>query len=118
MPPSEARSGALAGIHVLDFGQYIAGPLAAMMLADQGAEVIRIAPPGGPRWKSATNAVLQRGKRSFVLDLKQPADQDAARRGADGRCHPKTVIKPAAKPASSLAARPRHKKNSWPLLRR
>ena len=43
-------SGALAGVRVIDFGQYLAGPLAAMLLADQGAEVVRIDPPGGPRW--------------------------------------------------------------------
>jgi crotonobetainyl-CoA:carnitine CoA-transferase CaiB-like acyl-CoA transferase len=70
----------LDGVRVLDFGQYLAGPLAAMMLADQGAEVIRIDPPGGPRWQSAANAILQRGKRSIVLDLKQPADVEIARR--------------------------------------
>ncbi len=69
---------ALDGIRVLDFGQYLAGPLAAMMLADQGAEVIRIDPPGGPRWDTPANAVLQRGKQSVVLDLKTPADQARA----------------------------------------
>ena len=34
----------LAGIHVIDFGQYIAGPLTGMLLADQGADVIRVDP--------------------------------------------------------------------------
>ena len=43
--------GALEGVRVVDFGQYIAGPLAAVMLADQGADVIHVDPPGGPRWK-------------------------------------------------------------------
>jgi crotonobetainyl-CoA:carnitine CoA-transferase CaiB-like acyl-CoA transferase len=66
--------GPLAGTRVLDFGQYIAGPAAAMMLADQGAEVIRVDAPGGPRWRSPANAVLNRGKSSIVLDLKRPAD--------------------------------------------
>ena len=42
-------AGALDGIRVIDFGQYIAGPLAGMLLADQGADVIKIDPPGGPR---------------------------------------------------------------------
>ena len=44
--------GALEGVRVIDFGQYIAGPLAAVMLADQGADVIHVDPPGGPRWQS------------------------------------------------------------------
>jgi crotonobetainyl-CoA:carnitine CoA-transferase CaiB-like acyl-CoA transferase len=42
--------GALEGIRLLDFGQYLAGPMVAVMLADQGADVIRIDPPGGPLW--------------------------------------------------------------------
>jgi crotonobetainyl-CoA:carnitine CoA-transferase CaiB-like acyl-CoA transferase len=83
MPPSEGSAGALAGIRVLDFGQYVAGPLAAMMLADQGAEVIRIDPPGGPRWKTGANVMLQRGKQSFLLDLKQKSGLETARRLAD-----------------------------------
>ena len=65
---------------MVDFGQYIAGPLAAMILADHGADVVRVDPPGGPRWDSDANAVLQRGKRSIVVDLKDPSDVDVARR--------------------------------------
>ncbi|MEU9734778.1 CoA transferase [Streptomyces sp. NPDC048002] len=72
--------GALSGVRVIDFGQYIAGPLVAQMLADYGADVIRVDPPGGPMWKSNANAYLQRGKRSIVLDLKQEPDLDIARR--------------------------------------
>src|SRR5215831_3683410 len=71
---------ALAGIHVIDFGQYIAGPLTGMLLADQGADVIRIDPPGGPVWDTPANATWNRGKRSISLDLKQPADLNVARR--------------------------------------
>jgi crotonobetainyl-CoA:carnitine CoA-transferase CaiB-like acyl-CoA transferase len=52
-------SSALNGIRIIDFGHYLAGPLAAMMLSDNGAEVIRIDPTGGPRWRHAANAVLQ-----------------------------------------------------------
>ncbi|HKY93821.1 MAG TPA: CoA transferase [Kiloniellales bacterium] len=70
---------ALSGLCVLDFGQYLAGPLTAMMLADQGAEVIRVDPPGGPRWQHPANATLQRGKQVFTLDLKQEADRHRAR---------------------------------------
>ena len=65
---------ALAGIHVIDFGQYIAGPLTGMLLADQGADVIRVDPPGGPVWDTPANATWNRGKRSISLDLKQPDD--------------------------------------------
>ena len=73
-------TGPLAGIRVLDFGQYIAGPLAAMLLADQGADVIRIDPPGGPLWDTPANATWNRSKRSLVLDLKDEGDVHAARR--------------------------------------
>jgi crotonobetainyl-CoA:carnitine CoA-transferase CaiB-like acyl-CoA transferase len=68
----------LAGLRVLDFGHYLAGPMVGMILADQGAEVIRIDPPGGPRWKNHVNAILGRGKKSIVLDLKTAADRKTA----------------------------------------
>lgn len=60
----------LEHIRVLDFGEYIAGPLVGMMLADMGAEVIRIDRPGGPVWEDPATAMLSRGKSSLVLDLK------------------------------------------------
>jgi crotonobetainyl-CoA:carnitine CoA-transferase CaiB-like acyl-CoA transferase len=62
--------GALDGVRVVDFGQWIAGPLAAMLLGDQGAEVMHVDPPGGPRWKTPANATFNRGKASVALDLK------------------------------------------------
>jgi crotonobetainyl-CoA:carnitine CoA-transferase CaiB-like acyl-CoA transferase len=73
-------SGALNGIRAIDFGQYIAGPVVTQMLSDQGADVIRIDPPGGPRWQADANAALQRGKRSIVLDLKHAAEVSIARK--------------------------------------
>jgi len=73
-------AGALCDIRVIDFGQYVAGPLTTMLLGDQGAEVIRIDPPGGPRWRSNADAVLNRGKRRITLDLKNAVDFDVARR--------------------------------------
>jgi crotonobetainyl-CoA:carnitine CoA-transferase CaiB-like acyl-CoA transferase len=72
-------AGALNGIRVIDFGQWIAGPLSALLLADQGAEVIHVDPPGGPRWQTAANATLQRGKKSLILDLKNNTDLASAR---------------------------------------
>jgi crotonobetainyl-CoA:carnitine CoA-transferase CaiB-like acyl-CoA transferase len=71
--------GALDGIRVIDFGQWLAGPLTARLLADQGAEVIHVDPPGGPAWKTVANATLQRGKQRIVLDLKRTADLASAR---------------------------------------
>ncbi|MBE0608615.1 MAG: CoA transferase, partial [Dehalococcoidia bacterium] len=73
-------AGALEGTRIIDFGQYIAGPMAAMFLADQGADVVRVEPPGGPRFETPANATWNRGKRSVVLDLKEPGDLDAAKR--------------------------------------
>ena len=72
-------AGALDGFRVIDFGQYIAGPLAGMLMADQGADVIKVDPPGGPRWKTPANATWNRGKRSIVLDLKQAGDLATAK---------------------------------------
>ena len=71
--------GVLEGVRVIDFGQYIAGPMAAMFLGDQGADVVRVDPPGGPRWNTPANATWNRNKRSIVLDLKQKRDRDTAR---------------------------------------
>ena len=50
MDEADATPGPLAGLRVIDFGQYVAGPLTAVLLADQGADVIHVDPPGGPRW--------------------------------------------------------------------
>ncbi len=72
--------GALEGLRVVDFGQYIAGPMCAMLLADQGADVVRVEPPGGPRYDSPANRTWNRGKRSVTLDLKSPAGTAEARR--------------------------------------
>ena len=51
-----AKFATLKDLRVIDFGQYIAGPLAAMQLADLGADVIRIEPPDGPSWRCTGNA--------------------------------------------------------------
>ena len=77
-------AGALAGVRVIDFGQYIAGPLAAMLLSDQGAKVIRVETPGGPRMETPANRVWNRGKQSIVLDLKQAADRATAQALIEG----------------------------------
>lgn len=71
--------GPFAGLRVLDLGQYLAGPLVAMLLADGGADVIHVDPPGGPRWRHPANVALQRGKRSVELDLHSPSGVARAR---------------------------------------
>jgi crotonobetainyl-CoA:carnitine CoA-transferase CaiB-like acyl-CoA transferase len=76
--------GALDGIRVIDFGHYVAGPLAAVMLADQGAAVVRVDPPGAPAWQQPSDAFYSRGKRRITLDLKTDTDRDIARRLMDG----------------------------------
>nr|WP_279588925.1 CoA transferase [Amycolatopsis granulosa] len=68
----------MTGIRVLDFGQYVAGPAVALMLADLGAEVVHVDPPGGPRWRSPAAAALGCGKAVRRLDLTTPAGLRAA----------------------------------------
>jgi CoA:oxalate CoA-transferase len=71
----------LDGIRILDFTRVLAGPLATALLADLGAEVIKIEPPQGDDYRaigpmkngqSALFTVMNRNKKSLVLDLKQP----------------------------------------------
>ncbi|PLP56294.1 carnitine dehydratase [Mesorhizobium loti] len=69
----------LAGYTVVDFGHYIAGPAVAMMLADFGADVVSITPPGGPRWNHPAAHLLARDKTSIELDLKDAAGLAQAR---------------------------------------
>jgi crotonobetainyl-CoA:carnitine CoA-transferase CaiB-like acyl-CoA transferase len=64
----------LAGMKVLDFGNYLAGPLGPMLLADLGADVIKVeATTGDPmRWGDWPFAGCQRGKRTVAVNLKSP----------------------------------------------
>jgi crotonobetainyl-CoA:carnitine CoA-transferase CaiB-like acyl-CoA transferase len=106
------QAGALAGLRVVDFGQYVAGPLAGMLLADQGAEVIRVDPPGGPRWDTPANATWNRGQRAIVIDLKDPGGRALARRltgAADvvlENFRPHVMDRLGLGPADVLAANP------------
>jgi crotonobetainyl-CoA:carnitine CoA-transferase CaiB-like acyl-CoA transferase len=66
---------------VLDLGQYISGPCTSVLLAEMGADVVKVEPPKGDpfrQWESgglnATFVAFNRGKRSIVLDLKEPDD--------------------------------------------
>ena len=70
--------GPLVGIRILEVGTMLAGPYATMMLADLGAEVIKVEPPGGEISRQVGDsyfASLNRNKRSIALDLNSEAGQ-------------------------------------------
>ena len=70
----------LDGLRVLELGGGISGPLTGMLLADHGAAVTRVERPGGDPWAHPSGwRVWNRGKRSAVLDLKDPADVERFR---------------------------------------
>ena len=89
----------LAGVRVLSFTQFLLGPSGVQFLADLGADVVKIEPPGGRLWErnwsgcnlylngeSAFFLLAHRNQRSLTLDLKKPAATAVARRliqGAD-----------------------------------
>lgn len=75
----KGQSGPMAGVRVVDLSAVVSGPMAAGMLADQGADVIKVEPPGGDMSRrvgpakgdiSALFMAINRGKRSIELDLK------------------------------------------------
>jgi crotonobetainyl-CoA:carnitine CoA-transferase CaiB-like acyl-CoA transferase len=85
----DTGSGQLAGLRVLEMGTLIAGPFSTRLLADMGARVIKIEPPGGDplrSWGMVTDQgslwsmVQSRNKESVVIDLRVPDGQDLARR--------------------------------------
>ncbi len=74
-------NGPLSGFRILDLSRVLSGPVATMLLADQGADVIKVEPPGGDITRqmgvgrdgmSAGFLNMNRGKRAIALDLKQP----------------------------------------------
>lgn len=84
---------ALAGLRVLDFSRVLAGPYCTMLLADFGAQVIKVESLAGddtrqwgPPWQDGQSAYflsVNRNKRSLALDLKHPKGQEIARRLAN-----------------------------------
>lgn len=91
MQPNRRLTGArvLDGVRVLDFTSVIAGPYCTRLMADMGAEVLKVEPPGGefarhvPPMRDGVSAVysqLNCGKKSLSLDLKHAAAADIIKR--------------------------------------
>jgi crotonobetainyl-CoA:carnitine CoA-transferase CaiB-like acyl-CoA transferase len=88
--PRRAQNGAadhqprplLQGVKVVDFSAFVAGPLSAQVLADLGADVIKVEPPQGEAMRAAAYAVAacQRGKRSLALDIGAPESRPVVER--------------------------------------
>lgn len=87
-PPSNGH-GPLQGVRVLEFGNFVAGPWAGQLLADMGADVIKVEPPGGEPWRHAQPfkptesrvfLPLNRGVRSIELNLKDERGKHALRK--------------------------------------
>jgi formyl-CoA transferase len=87
-------NGALQGIRVIELASYVTGPLASLLLADMGAEVVKVEPPGqgdpfrgwGERLYSATFCSLNCNKKSLTLDIRRDEGRDILlklARGAD-----------------------------------
>src|SRR5437867_13441696 len=85
--------GPLHGYRIVDLTSNVAGPLATMILGDQGADVIKVEAPDGDSTRAGANRRggfsagflnNNRNKRSIALDLKQPAALDALKRLATG----------------------------------
>lgn len=73
-----STGGALAGLRVLELGGMGPGPFATMLLADHGADVLRVQRPGNPFPAAPGVNLLDRNKRSVTLDLKDPAALELA----------------------------------------
>ena len=88
--PDRRRPRPLAGLLVADFSRILAGPYATMLLADLGAEVVKVEAPGGDDTRTWMPPVrdgvstyylgVNRNKRSVALDLKDPDDARAGPR--------------------------------------
>jgi crotonobetainyl-CoA:carnitine CoA-transferase CaiB-like acyl-CoA transferase len=115
----------LAGIRVLEYAQYVAGPLATMLLADLGADVIKVEPPSGDAWRhyapiapdeSLAFYALNRNKRSVVLDLKSPEGREMSDRlvsTADAVVHNLPVARAASFGLDRESVRRRNPKAVW-----
>ena len=104
----KSNRGPLSGFRVLDLSSVVSGPMAAVVLADQGADVIKVEPPGwgdgirglgaSRNGLSAIYAMINRNKRSIAINLKHPEGQSLVRElAASAMCCCK-IIGPAKWP--------------------
>src|SRR3954452_23354784 len=87
--PAEQPRGPLEGLLVADFSRILAGPYASMLLADMGADVVKVESPGGDDTRTWLPPVrgdvstyylgINRNKRSIALDLRDDGDAGLAR---------------------------------------
>lgn len=108
----------LRGVRVIEFGHWMAGPLAGGLLADWGADVVKVEPPGGEPMRTifsrmgaragtpnAAFTLANRGKRSVVLDIKAAAGREAFERLLAGADVLLTNLRPDALQRLGLDAR-------------
>ena len=116
---------AFSGLRVLDFTTTIAGPHCTRLLADLGADVIKIEAPEGDMMRSRPPlrngassyfGQLNAGKKSVVLDLKNDAAVAAARRLASGRRHSRRELPPGGHAAARSRLRRPQQGQSAPHL--
>ena len=138
MSDSTKRPGPLHGVRVLDFSMFLAGPYAGRLLADHGAEVIKIEPPGGETIRNAHPVVdgksryfaqLNAGKKCITLDLKSEEGKAAVRKlivdsdvvlenfrpGARRGCRPRRLSAMPISRASSITGPPMKIAISWAI---
>ncbi|AYF27962.1 CaiB/BaiF CoA transferase family protein [Micromonospora tulbaghiae] len=107
------NQGPLTGVRVIELAGIGPGPFAAMMLADLGADVVRVDRPGGGGFGAFPGDLLNRNRRSIAVDLKQPEGRDlvlALAAGADALVEgfrPGVTERLGLGPDACLAANPR-----------
>lgn len=79
MAESDTRAGMLAGVRVVEFGGRLASPVIGMLMAEQGADVVRVGDPAQPPDDPVLDAILGRGKVDAALDLATDAGRETLR---------------------------------------
>ena len=92
----------LSGLQVIEFSHMVMGPAAGVILADLGADVLKVEPPGGDKTRRLKGsgggyfAMYNRNKRSLCADLRRPEGRDLVGRLVDGADVPIENFRPGA----------------------